>query len=462
VSLFLSRASEQQNPLFSLLFVVSNFLELSVTTGGIVRSFLVETSQVSYKFLQVLESSIKFLEGKKENMALKWYATGFDFGNGETDMVIIRGKELLMRRVPTAFVQSNLSEMRSLKGLNPSADEEEELKYMVQYADEPFCFSFGDLALAQGVQVWTGRGDEQRYTSHYALKAALITAASLIKDKEFGLYLVSGLPADTYIRSEILRTRIKNQFDGIHRFSIDGGKTWRTISIQVCTIIMEGAGALIAYGGDIQKTTESAVIDIGQQTTDLYAQMGNVPMREFCKNIHVGVETATQLVCDAFETKYAPRTLSALEAREVMRAYATGTSLKTRKYPKITVYGEPVPVTILDDFVTKSVTQAGGDIASFVASAWRQAGGAARFNPVLLIGGGFYYYSAILKERIKHLQSPEEPTYANAVGYAKLAEKQLKKRPPFSLKDFGSAHAATEASDEGEESAVSSDETVAS
>src|SRR5260370_29600114 len=89
------------------------------------------------------------------------------------------------------------------------------------------------------------------------------------------------------IKNETLRTRIKDMLDGVHKFSIDGGKTWRTVAIQVGTVVMEGAGALIAYAEKLLPTTESAVVDIGQQTTDLYAQRGNVPMLDLCRNKHI-------------------------------------------------------------------------------------------------------------------------------------------------------------------------------
>ncbi len=374
---------------------------------------------------------------------MRWYPTGFDFGNGDTDLVILRGKERLTRRMPTAFIECKPNDVRVLQGLIQQAkveEDEEKQPYLIQYANDPFCYAFGEYALTQGVEVWTGRGDENRYASSYALMAVIVAAASLLpKEKEFGLYLVSGLPVDSYLKNQTLRARIKEKLDGVHRFSLDGGTTWKTVAIQVGTVVMEGAGALIEYAGELQPNTESAVVDIGQQTTDLYAQRGNFPMLEFCRNKHIGVETATLLLCNAFEQKYAPRTLSALEAREILRTYASNKNPKQRKYPQITVYGEAVPATVLDDFATRVVRKVGEDIASFVISSWRQAGGAARFSPVLLIGGGYYCFSAMVQERIKHLRSPDDPTFANALGYARLAAKLMKNQPMLSLKGLAAA-----------------------
>ena len=349
---------------------------------------------------------------------MKWYPFGFDFGNGDTDAVLRYRGEVLKSRIPTAFTRTDIHTLQKL------GVEVEQNNFVIQYANEPFAYAFGNLALSQGVLVWSGRGDEQRYASHYALKAALVSAASLIPDKEFGLYLISGLPADLYTQNPSLPVAIKEAFDGPHRFTLDGGKTWRTCVVEVCTVVMEGAGALIAFGGEIGKTTECGVIDIGAETCDLYAQRGKVPMPEYCKNEHFGVAQATQLLCEAFQRQYGARTLSALEAREIMQAFAAG----KKKYPVISVYGQPIDVKLLDDFAGQAVRQVGIDIVSFVASSWRQAGGAARFSPVLLIGGGYYYFYKLLKSRIPHLRAPEDPLHANALGYLLLAERLFKKR----------------------------------
>jgi len=66
-------------------------------------------------------------------------------------------------------------------------------------------------------------------------------------------------------------------------------------------------------------------------------------------------------------------------------------------------------------------------------AAWRQSDSssavAARFSPVLNIGGGVFYFFEVLKKRIPHLTRPEEdPVYANARGYAQAAVRLLAKK----------------------------------
>src|SRR5205085_9364141 len=142
--------------------------------------------------------------------------------------------------------------------------------------------------------------------------------------------------ADTYIKNMALRNSIKAALDGTHVFTIDNGKTFRHVTIEVVTVVMEGAGALITYGDkSISKTTESAVIDIGGRTTDLYVARGQVPVSDYCKGKPLGVESAAQMLMDTFENEY-ERSLSLLEAREIMYAYASNGDLS---YPDIAVYG---------------------------------------------------------------------------------------------------------------------------
>ena len=357
---------------------------------------------------------------------MRWYPVGYDFGNSETNLTILKGKEILKNAAPTAFVAINKNAMKNL-GVEISTGE----AFAHQFEDESHTIAFGHLALMQGVPTESRRGDDLRYASKYSVRGLLSLSASLLAEKEYGLYVVTGLPADLFTKSPGLRKQIKEGLEGTYTFSIDAGKTWRTAHIQIATVVMEGAGALLAFGGQIGKATESGVVDIGGATTDLYAQRGQIPMADFCKGKRIAVETATQMLKDAFEASFGPRTLTDLEARECMFAYAAAKNAKRKKaipqYPNIAVYGKMVEAKELEFMVKQAVEHVADEIASFVSSAWRQAG-ASRFNPVLLIGGGSYYFGDALRERIPHLKVPEDPTFANALGYASLAQRLLQMR----------------------------------
>jgi len=355
---------------------------------------------------------------------MKFYPYGHDFGNSEIGGVLIKGKEVLSRSIPTAFTKVDPNAMRNLGVDMDSA-------LIIQVEGEQTSYGVGSIALAQATDPWNGRGDIHRYASSYSLRGLLAVSGSLISDKEYGLLVVTGLPAETYQRNPGLRKDIKKALEGTYSFTIDGGKTMRTVHIEVGATIMEGAGALIAYGGkDKESAQGSGVIDIGGRTTDLYVARGQVPVVEFCKGKPIGVESATQMMMNSFESKHG-FPLSPLEARGIMHAFvAPG---KRKNYPQLSVFGKPIPPEEIDGLVREAVTQTGEEVVSFVAAAWRQSDSssavAARFSPVLNIGGGVFYFFEVLKKRIPHLTRPEEdPVYANARGYAQAAVRLLAKK----------------------------------
>ncbi|TMC23242.1 MAG: ParM/StbA family protein [Chloroflexi bacterium] len=351
---------------------------------------------------------------------MKWYPYGHDFGNAEMGGVTVVNGRSVSHSIPTAFAKADISAMQNL-GIRV----DQSSMHVIQSFGEEMAYAVGDLALQQAVEVYHGRGDIQRYASRYSLRGLLTIAGTMIPDLEFGLYVVTGLPTETYMKNVALRANIKAALDGTHVFTLDNGETWRRATIEVATVVMEGAGALIAYGDQtVSKMTESAVIDIGGRTTDLYVARGQVPVTEYCKGKPLGVDSATQILMDTFENKY-NRPLSLLEAREVMYAYASNGD---RGYPDIAVYGKTVSMIELDRLAREAVRQVGSEIASFVATAWRQSDRdavAASFKPVLNIGGGVYYFHSMLKQRIPHLSRPDDPVHANGLGYCTLAGRLL-------------------------------------
>jgi plasmid segregation protein ParM len=354
---------------------------------------------------------------------MKWYPYGHDFGNSEMGGVTVINGKNFSRSIPTAFAKADVNAMYNL-GIRVDSSN----THVLQFHGEAMAYAVGELALQQALDVYHGRGDIQRYASKYSLRGLLTVAASLIPDTEFGIYVVTGLPAETYIKNMALRTSIKAALDGTHVFTLDHGKTYRRVSVEVATVVMEGAGALIAYGEKAaSKSAESAVIDIGGRTTDLYVARGQVPVTEYCKGKPLGVESATQMLMDTFESKY-DRSLSLLEAREIMYAYVSNGHLS---YPDLAVYGKTVSAYELERLTAESVLQIGSEIVSFIASAWRQSDRdavAASFKPVLQIGGGVYYFYNLLKQRIPHLSRPDDPVHANALGYCSLAGRLLMRK----------------------------------
>ncbi len=364
--------------------------------------------------------STGYFGGKGRNSFMKWYPFGYDFGNAEMKGVTVLNARHTSCSIPAAFAKVDINAMRNL-----GVKMDESNTHIIQVQGEAMAYAVGELALQQAVDVYHGRGDIQRNASRYSLRGLLAMAALLIPDTEFGLYVVTGLPAETYIKNMALRNTIKAALDGTHIFTTDNGSTFRRVTVEVATVVMEGAGALISYGDkSMSRTAESAVIDIGGRTTDLYVARGQIPVTDYCKGKPLGVESATQMLMDTFESTY-DRVLSLLEAREIMHAYASNGHLN---YPDIAVYGKTVSAYELEQLATEAITQVGSEIVSFIAAAWRQSDRgavAASFKPVLHIGGGFYYFHNVLRQRIPHLSRPDDPLHANALGYCSLAGRLL-------------------------------------
>ncbi|HEX3641728.1 MAG TPA: ParM/StbA family protein [Ktedonobacteraceae bacterium] len=388
---------------------------------------------------------------QEQTETMQWYAYGYDFGNSEIDAVLLKPNpakertDILSKSTPTAFTQLNTTVLKSM-GVNTDT------ALIIRMQEEQASYGIGSVALVQSTDPWSGRGDLQRYASRYSLRALLAMSGSMVPDKEYGLLVVSGLPAETYQKNPGLRKDIKAALTGKWTFTLDGGKTWRTCHVEVALTIMEGAGALIAYGGP-ESSQMSAVIDIGGRTTDLYVARGQTPVIEYCTGKPIGVESAAKMLINSFESKYG-FPLTPLEARGIMHTFAEANATElpppTRGkkkqaietpttlvalYPEISVQGNLVPSQELEGYVLEAVRQTTDDIVSFVAAAWRQTDTssvvAARFHPVLNIGGGVFYFFKALKARIPHLTRPSDPTHANALGYARAAEQLLeKKRKP--------------------------------
>lgn len=396
---------------------------------------------------------------------VKWIPVGLDFGNSETITSFTWKGEQHRTSGPTAFCPIDPKVIRNLAQgeIDPPTSSTTGAKKgkakgkakpsqattpttttttpttmfsAIQLQGEGITQAVGDFALRQGKRVWSGRGDHKRYASKYSVLGLLAHICTKITEKEFGLFVVTGLPADLYTKHLELRKEIKEALDGTYVFSLDGGETWRTAHIFVSLVVMEGAGALLAYSKRtnlvMTKSTMGAVIDIGGGTVDLYVARGAQPIAEYCKSDRSAVEAAGKLVREIFSGRYSGGSLTDLEVREIMYAHANKDKNDQYPYPQISVFGELIDEDILDAIATEAISQIAGDIVTFVMSSWREADGGARFDPLLLVGGGYHSFFLYVKERIPHIKvfNPDEvgeffPTDANAEGYAQIATRRL-------------------------------------
>src|SRR5260370_34162165 len=139
---------------------------------------------------------------------MPWYAYGYGFGNSEIDAVLLKPNpakertDILSKSTPTAFTQLNTTVLKRM-GVNTDT------ALIIRMQEEQASYGIGSVALVQSTDPWRGRGDLQRYASRYSLGAQLAMSGSMVPDKEYGLLVVSGLPAETYPQNPRLRKETK-------------------------------------------------------------------------------------------------------------------------------------------------------------------------------------------------------------------------------------------------------------
>lgn len=348
----------------------------------------------------------------KPQSIIKTFAYGHDYGNSEVGGVAIDGRNILQRSMPTAVA---LGDARVLQSLDVSLDSND---YVFQMEGDSNAYFVGDLALSQGKDPVSDRGNIRRYQSINSLRCLLVNAASLIRKKAFGLHVVTGLPMETYKDVSTMRAEIMRSLSGTHRFSLNGESY--VVEVSCVRVLPEGSGSSITSGA--RDESMQAVIDIGGRTTDLYVSKGLQPQTAYCVGVPLGVESAGDLLAQMIKAKYG-RVLRPGEIRLILRALCGA-----GKMPTISYNGADIDVYPL---ANRAIEEIGGQILSWVAARWNsneRGDVGSEFKTISCIGGGAYYFGAILRTRIPHLALVDAPELINAAGYAAFAHGLLIKQ----------------------------------
>lgn len=336
---------------------------------------------------------------------------GHDYGNSTVAGVTFAGEHRYGSLVfPSLSAPGSVAELERIRGAldRPLYGTGE---FVLDYAGmETY---HGNLAF-EARDATSSRADVSRYWSDGSVRALLVASASIIHESDYELFVVTGLPIETYTKEN--RKYVKHALEGEHRFFLNGQP--RRAIVHVSRVIMEGAGALIAFG-DTENVKQGAV-DIGGQTTDLFATQGQVPRVDWCKGKPVGVERMASLFNTTASEVLAGYTFSPEDIQRILRAYASGTN-----YPALYWQGNPIPRDQLIEWVEKAIHVTAKEITSFLAQTWRtneRGNVAADFARVVLVGGGAYYFRSALAQCLPHVRVPHEPEIANALGYGALAQ----------------------------------------
>ncbi len=351
---------------------------------------------------------------------LKQYDVGFDPGNSETSLVVVFPEGEQKTQILPSFVSrgssDQLERFRSMSGrslVTPSAAGPQSGEYVIAHGDTGTSEYFvGELAMSQGSAATSARGDISRYWSHVSRLLLLTALGSVIPDAEFEAFVVTGLPIETY--SDQNRRKVGTYLEGDHRYVLN--RRERRAIVRMEKVIMEGAGAMIAFGDD--RPIRQAVMDIGGRTTDLYTANGQVPLVALCGGIALGVELAADLLSNTMQARCG-RSLATQETRALLRA-----TVGNGYYLPIYANGQEVSPIDLHLWTEEALRSVGRDIATFVSQTWTNSElgtVASDMARVLLVGGGAYYFYPEIAKLIPHVTVPHQPELANALGYTALA-----------------------------------------
>lgn len=353
---------------------------------------------------------------------------GHNFGNSETKGIAIIDGEKRSNVIPSVTAPANL---RAIKGLELKMESDD---FIFQWDSNSIPQYIGEMTFKQSHFAFSGRGDIKRYIEGKNIMLLCATAASIIRQQKARLLVTACIPYENYLqdieveepdgrkRRVLFRDRIKAVLQGTHSFILND--TPYEYEVIVERILPEGAAALVVLGtGKVAKVA----FDIGGGTTDIYAvDKDSHPQTQYCGGFPIGVETVSDLIATNIR-QIGGRKLTALQKREILRAYASNGSLL---YPELTTNNrEKIDVKSI---ARNAFDVIGPEILSNIRTIFNGSEDniiGDMFQQAFCIGGGDYYFYHLLQSSIPGLQRVQEPHLANAYGCALFSLRQLSKKP---------------------------------
>lgn len=358
-------------------------------------------------------------------MAYHVFSHGHDFGNSETCGITLAPNQHIERRVPSvSAIGSWRRVVAAAKGMGQEDVHLQPNHFVLEYDTEENGETrrvekiIGQKVFDDGATPLQTIGDSSRYwVNNYNLEMLMVSTGSILMHyPEYGVHVVTGLPISVYLDNPANGEAVKNALMGTHRFFLNGQE--RIMHVESVKCIMEGAGALIAYGET--DPVLQGVIDIGGLTTDLFAATGQKPRTSMCKGFPLGVAAANERLAEKFRENYG--FTPSLEARaDLLKQHVTRDQYRQvndRKYNRI-------PDDKLHSMIESSLREIGQEIAQQVVMAWDRE--LQEFRKVQIVGGGAHYFEPYIQERIGLAKAAPRPEMANAEGYARLASSALRR-----------------------------------
>jgi plasmid segregation protein ParM len=222
--------------------------------------------------------------------------------------------------------------------------------------------------------------------------------------------IVTGLPVAFYKDKKILEEHIR----GEHRPRREGRRAQR-IRIDKVRIIPQPFGTLLSVTlndqGQIADTKLAVaavgIIDVGGKTTNILSVQRLSEITRETTSINIGGWTLVRAVRD-----WLSDTCPGLDD---LRDHQIAAAIRRRQ---IRYYGEPVAEfpSLVDELSAEMAQQ----IVAEIGHLWN---GGATLDKILITGGGALMLGEHLRHHWRHAHIVDNPIYANAIGYWKLARR---------------------------------------
>lgn len=272
--------------------------------------------------------------------------------------------------------------------------------------DKDGTWLIGDTAIEQSRFV-NRREDGAWYKSTEYRLLKLAAFGQLTTGTSVKMIVVTGLPVNYY---EVGKEEVKTSFTGQHRVEIEG-RTPQRIEVTTCRVIPQPFGAVLSLAmNDAGKIVDKAlaegpvgVIDIGGKTTNLLSVKGLNEVSKETSSINIGMWDAARAVRDYLVTKHPEIELRDHELMDAIRNR------------EVWCFDERVDLTKI---VSEVIDNMAHTIISTATQLWH---GGARLRAILIAGGGAYVLGEQIKNEFRHARIVDDPRFANATGYFKLA-----------------------------------------
>jgi plasmid segregation protein ParM len=221
--------------------------------------------------------------------------------------------------------------------------------------------------------------------------------------------VVTGLPVAYYATD---KANLRDRFLGEHRATREGRHTQRFRVVE-CRVVPQPFGALLSVALDNKgqvadqdlATGAVGVIDVGGKTTNLLSVNRLAEIGRETSSVDVGGWDAVRAVREHL-TRVCPN----LDLRDHQIVDAV-----IRRH--VRYYGELVDLGPVVEATLEPMAEA------VIAQATQLWSGAAALDAILVVGGGALLLGPRLARHFRHARLVQNPVFANALGYWKLAQR---------------------------------------